>query len=90
MMTQMRMEIEKSLSLFRGTAEETRCDIIFAEHSGWCHSGYLSQRSQTAVMYFFKAVYLLASKTQNFGPLWPVWAIVLQIYAFLLTFHSAK
>ena len=50
MMTQMRMEIEKSLSLFRGTAEETRCDIIFAERSGWCHSGYLSQ---LAVMYFF-------------------------------------
>ena len=83
MMTQMRLEIERSLSLFRGTAEETRCDIIFSEHSGFCDSEYLSQLSQPAAICFFKASVLFSIENAK---IWPIFANFGYFVANLRTF----
>ena len=72
MMTQMRMEIERSLSLFRGTAEETRCDIIFSEHWGLRDSRCLSQPA--AVYFFLSQCTFLAWRTLKIGIFWSVLA----------------
>ena len=51
----------------------------------WKHSWYLSQPSQSAVVYF------LAMRMQNFCPFWPVLAILSQIYAlFRVIFTGPK